>query len=43
MGKDYTDNGTFFRKLASQAQAFTVDKEGSPALPSNFLDDEYCF
>ena len=41
VGKDYTDNGTFFRKLASQAQAFTVDKEGSPVFTIKLLDDEY--
>ena len=41
VGKDYKDNGTFFRKLASQAQAFTVDKEGSPVFTIKLLDDEY--
>ena len=41
VGKDYTDNGTFFRKLASQAQAFTVDKEGSPVFTIKLLDNEY--
>lgn len=41
VGKDYKDNGTSFRKLASQAQAFTVDKEGSPVFTIKLLDDEY--
>ncbi len=32
-GDDYDDwVGVFFRKLAAQAQAFTVDSEGSPCL-----------
>ena len=41
VGKDYKDNGTSFRKLASQAQAFTVDKEGSPVFTIKLLDNEY--
>jgi len=40
-GDDYDDNGEFFRKLAAQAQAFTVDKDGSPVFTIKLLDDEY--
>ena len=40
-GDDYDDNGVFFRKLAAQAQAFTVDSEGSPVFTIKLLDDEY--
>ena len=40
-GDDYDDNGEFFRKLAAQAQAFTVDSEGSPVFTVKLLDDEY--
>ena len=39
-GDDYDDNGEFFRKLAAQAQAFTVDKDGSPVFTIKLLDDE---
>ena len=41
IGEDFEDNGEFFRKLASQAQAFTVDKDGSPVFTIKLLDDEY--
>ena len=40
-GDDYDDNGVFFRKLAAQAQAFTVDSEGSTVFTIKLLDDEY--
>ena len=40
-GDDDDDNGEFFRKLAAQAQAFTVDKDGSPVFTIKLLDDEY--
>ncbi|KXT85568.1 signal peptidase I [Streptococcus panodentis] len=40
-GEDYDDNGEFFRKLAQQAQAFTVDKDGSPVFSITLSDDQY--
>lgn len=45
-GDDYydsngNDEGAFFRKLAKQAQAFTVSSEGDPVFTITLSDDEY--
>ena len=41
VGKEYSDNGEFFRRLAAQAQAFTVDKDGNSVFSVTLLEDEY--